>query len=384
METDLYFIPYPLHIYVDECRCFINKIAPEKCYHERENSIFKPRKYFIKTNDLCRMTQKISAAITAVGGFVPEDILSNGDLEKMVDTNDEWIRTRTGISERRILKGADKGTSDLCVPAILKLCEKRGIDPSEIDCLIVGTVTPDMLFPSTANLVCEKIGAVNAWGFDLLAACSGFLYSLTTGAALIESGRYKKVVVCGADKMSSIVDYSDRSTCIIFGDGAGAVLLEPNFEGYGIQDSILKSDGAGKTHLHMKAGGSLKPATMETVARKEHYIYQEGQPVYKFAVTRMADVSEELLKRNHLTGADISYLVPHQANKRIIDATAGRIGLSEDKVMVNIQRYGNTTAGTIPLCLYDWESKLKKDDLLVLAAFGGGFTWGATLVKWGF
>jgi 3-oxoacyl-[acyl-carrier-protein] synthase-3 len=330
------------------------------------------------------MTQKISAAITAVGGFVPEDILSNGDLEKMVDTNDEWIRTRTGISERRILKGADKGTSDLCVPAILKLCEKRGIDPSEIDCLIVGTVTPDMLFPSTANLVCEKIGAVNAWGFDLLAACSGFLYSLTTGAALIESGRYKKVVVCGADKMSSIVDYSDRSTCIIFGDGAGAVLLEPNFEGYGIQDSILKSDGAGKTHLHMKAGGSLKPATMETVARKEHYIYQEGQPVYKFAVTRMADVSEELLKRNHLTGADISYLVPHQANKRIIDATAGRIGLSEDKVMVNIQRYGNTTAGTIPLCLYDWESKLKKDDLLVLAAFGGGFTWGATLVKWGF
>ena len=241
-----------------------------------------------------------------------------------------------------------------------------------------------MLFPSTANLVCEKIGAVNAWGFDLLAACSGFLYSLTTGAALIESGRYKKVVVVGADKMSSIVDYSDRSTCIIFGDGAGAVLLEPNFEGYGIQDSILKSDGAGKTHLHMKAGGSLKPATVETVARKEHYIYQEGQPVYKFAVTRMADVSEELLKRNQLTGEDIAYLVPHQANKRIIDATASRIGLSEEKVMVNIQRYGNTTAGTIPLCLYDWEDKLKKGDLLVIAAFGGGFTWGASLVKWGF
>jgi 3-oxoacyl-[acyl-carrier-protein] synthase-3 len=330
------------------------------------------------------MTQKISAAITAVGGYLPEDILSNGDLEKMVDTNDEWIRTRTGISERRILKGVDKGTSDLCVPAILQLCDKRGIHPSEIDCVIVGTVTPDMLFPSTANLVCEKIGAVNAWGFDLLAACSGFLYSLTTGATLIESGRYKKVVVVGADKMSSIVDYSDRSTCIIFGDGAGAVLLEPNFEGYGIQDSILKSDGSGRTHLHMKAGGSLKPATIETVARKEHYIYQEGQPVYKFAVTRMADVSEELLKRNQLTGADIAYLVPHQANKRIIDATATRIGLSEDKVMVNIQRYGNTTAGTIPLCLYDWESKLKKGDLLVLAAFGGGFTWGATLVKWGF
>jgi 3-oxoacyl-[acyl-carrier-protein] synthase III len=330
------------------------------------------------------MTQKISAAITAVGGYLPEDILSNGDLEKMVDTNDEWIRTRTGISERRILKGAGKGTSDLCVPAILQLCEKRGILPTEIDCIIVGTVTPDMLFPSTANLVCEKIGAVNAWGFDLLAACSGFLYSLTTGAALIESGRYKKVVVVGADKMSSIVDYSDRSTCIIFGDGAGAVLLEPNFEGYGLQDSILKSDGGGKIHLHMKAGGSVKPATIETVARKEHYIYQEGQPVYKFAVTRMADVSEELLKRNQLTGSDIAYLVPHQANKRIIDATANRIGLSEDKVMVNIQRYGNTTAGTIPLCLYDWEDKLKKGDLLVLAAFGGGFTWGASLVKWGF
>jgi len=330
------------------------------------------------------MTQKISAAITAVGGYLPEDILSNGDLEKMVDTNDEWIRTRTGISERRILKGAGKGTSDLCVPAVLQVCEKRGIHPSEIDCIIVGTVTPDMLFPSTANLVCERIGAVNAWGFDLLAACSGFLYSLTTGAALIESGRYKKVIVVGADKMSSIVDYSDRSTCIIFGDGAGAVLLEPNFEGYGLLDSILKSDGGGKTHLHMKAGGSLKPATVETVARKEHYIYQEGQPVYKFAVTRMADVSEELLKRNQLTGSDIAYLVPHHANKRIIDATASRIGLSEDKVMVNIQRYGNTTAGTIPLCLFDWEDKLKKGDLLVFAAFGGGFTWGASLVKWGF
>ncbi len=330
------------------------------------------------------MTQKISAAITAIGGYLPDDVLSNGDLERMVDTNDEWIRTRTGISERRILKGVDKGTSDLCVPAIIQLCEKRGIDPSEIDCVIIGTVTPDMLFPSTANLVCEKIGAVNAWGFDLLAACSGFLYSLTTGASLIESGRYKKVVVVGADKMSSIVDYSDRSTCIIFGDGAGAVLLEPNFEGYGIKDSILKSDGSGKNHLHMKSGGSVRPASIETVARKEHYIYQEGQPVFKFAVTRMADVSEELLKRNNLTGEDIAYLVPHQANKRIIDATANRIGLSDEKVMVNIQRYGNTTAATIPLCLYDWESQLKKDDLLVFAAFGGGFTWGATLVKWGF
>jgi len=280
------------------------------------------------------------------------------------------------------LKGAERGTSDLCVPAVIQLCAKRGIDPSEIDCLVIGTVTPDMFFPSTANLVCERIGAKNAWGFDLLAACSGFLYALTTGTTLIESGRYKKVVVVGADKMSSIVDYSDRSTCIIFGDGAGAVLLEPDYEGYGVLDSILRSDGSGKNHLHMKAGGSLRPPSLETIARKEHFIYQEGQPVFKFAVTRMADVSEELLKRNNLTGNDIAYLVPHQANKRIIDATAHRIGLSDDKIMVNIQRYGNTTAATIPLCLYDWESQLKKDDLLVLAAFGGGFTWGSTLVKW--
>ncbi len=329
------------------------------------------------------MTQKITAAITAVGGYVPEDVLSNKELEKLVETNDEWIRTRTGISERRILRGKDKATSDLCVPAVLELCAKRGIDPLEIDCLIVGTVTPDMMFPSTANLVCDKIGAKNAWGFDLLAACSGFLYSLTTGAALIESGRYKKVVVVGADKMSSIVDYSDRSTCIIFGDGAGAVLLEPNTGGFGVLDSILKSDGSGKAHLHMKAGGSLRPASNETIANKEHYIYQEGQPVFKFAVTRMADVSEELLTRNKLTGEDIAWLVPHQANKRIIDATSQRIGLPDEKVMVNISRYGNTTAGTIPLCLWEWQNKLKAGDLLVLAAFGGGFTWGASLVKWG-
>jgi 3-oxoacyl-[acyl-carrier-protein] synthase-3 len=329
------------------------------------------------------MTQKITAAITAVGGYVPEDLLTNADLEKLVDTNDEWIRTRTGISERRIQKGVDQATSDLCVPAILELCKKRGIDPAEIDCIVVGTVTPDMLFPSTANLICEKVGAVNAWGFDLLAACCGFLYSLTTGAALIESGRYKKVVVVGADKMSSIVDYSDRSTCILFGDGAGAVLLEPTKNGFGVLDSVLKSDGSGKIHLHMKAGGSLRPPSYETVANKEHFIYQEGQPVYKFAVTRMADVSEELLKRNNLTGEDIAFLVPHQANKRIIDATANRMGLSEDKVMINIQHLGNTTAATIPLCLWEWEDRLKSGDLLVLAAFGGGFTWGATLVKWG-
>ncbi len=329
------------------------------------------------------MTQKITAAITAVGGYVPDELLTNADLEKLVDTNDEWIRTRTGISERRIQRGVNLGTSDLCVPAILELCQKRGIDPAEIDCIVVGTVTPDMLFPSTANLICEKVGAVNAWGFDLLAACCGFLYSLTTGAALIESGRYKKVVVTGADKMSSIVDYSDRSTCILFGDGAAAVLLEPNPNGFGVLDSILRSDGSGKAHLHMKAGGSLRPPTYETVANKEHFIYQEGQPVFKFAVTRMADVSEDLLKRNNLTGEDIAFLVPHQANKRIIDATANRIGLSEDKVMINIQRLGNTTAATIPLCLWEWEDQLKSGDLLVLAAFGGGFTWGATLVKWG-
>jgi len=330
------------------------------------------------------MNQKITAAITAVGGYVPDDRLTNSDLEKMIETNDEWIQTRTGIKERRILKGTDKGTSDLCAPAVLDLCKKRGISPEEIDCLIVGTVTPDMFFPSTSNLVCDKIGAKNAWGFDLAAACSGFLYSLTTGTCLIESGRYKKVVVVGGDKMSAIVDYSDRTTCILFGDGAGAVLLEPNYDGFGVLDSILKTDGSGKNYLHMKAGGSLRPASFETVAAKEHFIYQEGQPVFKFAVKGMADVSAELLERNNLTGNDIAWLVPHQANKRIIDATANRIGLSHDKVMINIHRYGNTTAATIPLCLWDWERKLNKGDNIVIAAFGGGFTWGATLVKWAY
>jgi 3-oxoacyl-[acyl-carrier-protein] synthase-3 len=327
---------------------------------------------------------KLNAAITAVGGFVPEDKLTNADLEKMVDTNDEWIRTRTGIEERRILKGKGLATSDLAAPAVLDLCKKRGIDPLEIDCLICATVTPDMLFPATANIICDKVGAKNAWGFDLEAACSGFLYSITTGATLVESGRYKKVVVVGADKMSSIVDYSDRTTCILFGDGAGAILLEPNTEGYGILDSLLKSDGSGCHYLHMKAGGSLRPASMETVAAKQHFIYQEGQPVFKFAVKGMADVSAELLEKNNLTGDDIAWLVPHQANKRIIDATANRMGLSHDKVMLNIQRYGNTTGATIPLCLWEWEPKLHKDDLLVFAAFGGGFTWGATLVKWAY
>jgi 3-oxoacyl-[acyl-carrier-protein] synthase III len=330
------------------------------------------------------MSKKITAAITAVGGYVPEDKLTNFDLEKMVDTTDEWIRTRTGVEERRILRGEGKGTSDMVVPAVKQLCEKRGISPTEIDCLIVGTVTPDMVFPATANVACDKLGATNAWGFDVGAACSGFLYTLTVGASLIESGRYKKVVVCGADKMSSIIDYSDRATCIIFGDGAGAVLLEPNEDGYGIQDSILRSDGSGCKFLHMKAGGSVKPASMETVLAKEHFVYQEGQAVFKFAVKGMADVSAELLERNNLTGNDISWLVPHQANKRIIDATADRIGLDHSKVMLNINRYGNTTAGTIPLCLWDWEKQLKKGDNIVLSAFGGGFTWGATLVKWAY
>ncbi|HEY4877354.1 MAG TPA: beta-ketoacyl-ACP synthase III [Puia sp.] len=330
------------------------------------------------------MSQKITAAITAIGGYVPEQKLTNADLEKIVDTNDEWIRSRTGIEERRILTEPGKATSDLCAPAVLELCKKRGISPEEIDGLIVGTVTPDMFFPSTANLVCDKIGAKNAWSFDLAAACSGFLYSLTMGASLIESGRYKKVVVVGGDKMSSIVDYSDRTICVLFGDGAGAVLLEPNYEGYGILDSILRSDGSGAAYLHMKAGGSLRPSTYETVANKEHYIFQEGQAVFKFAVKGMADVSAELLERNNLTGEDISWLVPHQANKRIIDATANRMGLTKEKVMINIQRYGNTTSGTIPLCLWDWEKQLKKGDNLVFAAFGGGFTWGATLVKWAY
>ncbi|MDZ4807682.1 MAG: beta-ketoacyl-ACP synthase III [Bacteroidota bacterium] len=330
------------------------------------------------------MSKKITAAITAIGGYVPEDKLTNFDLEKMVETNDEWIRSRTGVSERRILKGEGKATSDMGAPAVSELCKKRGIDPLEIDCLICCTVTPDMVFPATANIICDKIGAKNAFGFDLQAACSGFLYGVTTGAAFIESGRYKKVVIVGADKMSAIVDYQDRATCIIFGDGAGAVLLEPNEEGYGIQDSILKSDGSGCQFLHMKAGGSKKPASIETVMAREHYAYQEGQAVFKFAVKGMADVSAELLQRNNLTGDDIAWLVPHQANLRIIDATANRMGLPKEKVMINIQKYGNTTAGTIPLCLWEWENQLKKGDNIVLAAFGGGFTWGATLVKWGY
>jgi len=330
------------------------------------------------------MSTKIKAAITAIGGYVPEDKLTNFDLEKIVDTNDEWIRTRTGISERRILKGEGKATSDMVVPAVKQLCEKRGISPADIECMIVATVTPDMVFPSTANIACDKLGAKNAWGFDLSAACSGFLFAMQQGAALIESGRYKNVVVVGADKMSSIIDYTDRTTCIIFGDGAGAVLLEPTTENVGVIDSILKSDGSGREYLHIKAGGSLKPASEESVKNREHFAYQEGQAVFKFAVKGMADVSAELMERNNLTGDDIAWLVPHQANLRIIDATANRMGLDKEKVMINIDRYGNTTAATIPLCLWEWEKKLNKGDNIILAAFGGGFTWGALWLKWAY
>ncbi len=327
---------------------------------------------------------KLTATITAVGGYVPEDKLTNFDLEKMVETNDEWIRTRTGIEERRILKEPGKGSSDMAVPAVQEILRKKNLDPLDIDCVICATVTPDMVFPATANIICDKIGATNAWGYDMSAACSGFLYALTTGAMYIESGRFKKVIVVGVDKMSAIIDYTDRATCIIFGDGAGAVLLEPTTDGSGIKDSILRSDGSGRHYLHMKAGGSVKPATVETVMSKEHFAYQEGQAVFKFAVKGMADVSAELLERNGLTGDDIAWLVPHQANLRIIDATANRMGLPKEKVMINIQKYGNTTAATLPLCLWDWEKQLKKGDNIVLAAFGGGFTWGATWVKWGY
>jgi len=327
---------------------------------------------------------KITAAITAVGGYVPEFVLSNGDLEKMVDTNDEWITTRTGVKERRILKGAGKGTSDLAAPAVLELCKKRGIDPSEIELIICATTTPDYVFPATANIISEKIGAKNAFGFDISAACSGFLFSLVTGSKFIESGQYKKVVVVGADKMSAIVDYTDRTTCVLFGDGAGAVLLEPNYDGFGIMDSILKSDGSGVKHLHQKSGGSVSPPSHKTVDAKEHFVFQDGQPVFKAAVVNMAQVSAEIMERNNLKSEDIAWLVPHQANKRIIDATANRMGVDDSKVMLNIQKYGNTTSGTIPLCLWDFEKKLKKGDNLVLAAFGGGFTWGSIWVKWAY
>ena len=328
--------------------------------------------------------QKTRAAITAVGGYVPEYRLTNAMLETMVDTNDEWIRSRTGVEERRVLKGEGLGSSHMGAEAVKQILAKRGIDPTEIECIICATVTPDMVFPATANLISEQTGMVNAFGYDLSAACSGFLFALTTGASYIESGRYKKVIVVGVDKMSAIIDYTDRATCIIFGDGGGAVLLEPSENENGVLDSIMKSDGSGAKFLHMKAGGSAKPATIETVAAKEHFVYQEGQAVFKFAVKGMADVSYELMQRNNLTANDIAWLVPHQANLRIIDATANRMDLPKEKVMVNIQKYGNTTAGTLPLCLWEWEKQLKKGDNVILASFGGGFTWGATWIKWAY
>jgi 3-oxoacyl-[acyl-carrier-protein] synthase III len=327
---------------------------------------------------------KITAAITGVAGYVPDYVLTNKELETMVETNDEWILSRTGISERRILKGEGKGTSHIAVPAVLDLLKKTNTKPEEIELLICATTTPDMVFPATANLITAEIGAKNAFGYDLQAACSGFLFALATASKFIESGQYKKVVVVGADKMSSIVDYTDRTTCIIFGDGGGAVMLEPNTEGYGIQDSVLKSDGTGAQFLHMKAGGSRKPATMDTILAREHYAYQEGQQVFKFAVRGMADVSAEVMERNNLKSEDIAWLVPHQANKRIIDATANRMGVGSEKVMLNIEKYGNTTSGTIPLCLWEYEKQLKKGDNIILAAFGGGFTWGAIYVKWAY
>lgn len=327
---------------------------------------------------------KILAAITAVNGYVPDYVLTNQELETMVDTNDEWITSRTGIKERRILKGEGLATSDLAVPAVEGLLKKRGIGAEEIDLIIFCTSTPDMPFPATANILADKVGAKNAWGYDLQAACSGFIFGLATGAQFIESGKHKKVLVVGGDTMSTIVNYQDRTTCIIFGDGCGCALLEPNEEGLGIQDSILKSDGAGKNFLNIKAGGSLRPASYETIDNKEHFAYQEGQTVFKFAVTNMANVAAEIMEKNNLKSEDIAWLVPHQANKRIIDATANRMGVGSEKVMINIEKYGNTTNGTIALCLWEWEDKLKKGDNIILAAFGGGFTWGSVYLKWAY
>ena len=327
---------------------------------------------------------KITAAITGINGYVPDYILTNKELEKIVDTNDEWITTRTGIKERRILKGEGKGTSVLGTEAVNGLLKKTKIDAKEVDLIICATATPDMIFPSTACIIADKIGAANAFAYDLMAACSGFLYALSTASKFIETGTYKKVIVVGADKMSSIINYEDRATCIIFGDGAGAIMLEANYEGLGVQDAILRSDGAGSEFLHMKAGGSAKPATYETVDAKEHSVWQDGQTVFKAAVTSMADVSEEIMKKNNLSANDVAWLVPHQANQRIIDATARRMGVGNEKVMVNIEKYGNTTNGTIPLCLWEWEKKLKLGDNLILAAFGGGFTWGSVYLKWAY
>lgn len=326
----------------------------------------------------------MKAAITGVHGYVPDYVLTNAELEKMVDTNDEWITSRTGIKERRILKGEGMGSSHMGAKAVQGLLEKTNTKPEEIDLVICATVTPDYLFPATANLICDMVGIRNVGSFDIQAACSGFLYALTTGTQFIESGKYKKVIVVGADKMSAIVDYTERTTCVLFGDGAGAVLLEPAEDGFGILDSILRSDGSGQSHLFQKGGGSRYPPTHETVEKGWHHIYQDGPSVFKFAVKNMADVSAEIMERNHLKGDEVAWLVPHQANKRIIDATANRMKVPIERVMMNIYKYGNTTAATIPLCLFDYESQLNKGDNLILAAFGGGFTWGSVYVKWAY
>lgn len=326
----------------------------------------------------------ITAAITAVGGYVPDFVLTNKLLETMVDTNDEWITSRTGITERRILKDDNLGTSYLAIRAAEDLIAKGNINPLEIDLVIVASTTPDLPVAATAVYVATQIGAINAFAYDLQAACSGFLYAMSTADAYIKSGKYKKVLIIGADKMSSIIDYTDRATCIIFGDGAGAVLLEPNYEGLGIQDEYMRSDGMGRDFLKIEAGGSLLPASAETVANRQHFVFQDGKSVYKYAVSGMADVSEKILQRNNLTNADVDWLIAHQANKRIIDATASRIGLEEEKVLVNIHRYGNTTSGTLPLVLFDFEKKFKKGDTLIFAAFGGGFTWGSIYLKWAY
>lgn len=328
------------------------------------------------------MIKPIRAAITGVHGYVPEYILTNAELEKMVDTTDEWITTRTGIKERRILKGDNQGSSVMGIEAVKGLLEKTNTDPRDIDLLVCATITPDMPTPATANIIAHAVGAVNAFSYDLQAACSGFLYAMVTGAQFIETGRCRKVVVVGVDKMSSIVDYGDRMTCILFGDGAGAVLLTPNEAGQGIVDSILKGDGAGEEHLHQKAGGSRRPPSYATIDAKAHYLYQNGQAVFKIAVNKMAEVVEDIMQRNYLSSDDIRYVVPHQANQRILSAMAQRVGVSMDKVMINIDQFGNTTAATIPLCLWQYESQLKPGDRLILAAFGGGFTWGGAYVIW--
>ncbi|MBC7391435.1 MAG: ketoacyl-ACP synthase III [Opitutaceae bacterium] len=330
------------------------------------------------------MLKKTRAAITGVGGHVPDYILTNKELEKMVDTNDEWITSRTGVKERHILKGEGQGTSHMGEKAVRDLLRKTNTDPLEVDMILCATATPDYIFPATANLICDMVGAKNAFSFDLQAACSGFLYGLVTAQQFIETGKYKKVIVVGADKMSSIIDYTDRKTCIIFGDGAAAVMLEPDDSGNGIQDSILRTDGSGLPYLHLKAGGSRRPASLETIQNREHYVFQEGATVFKFAVTNMAGVAAEIMERNNLTSDDVAYLVPHQANKRIIDATAERMGVGGDKVLVNIEKYGNTTAATIPLVLWDFEKNFKKGDNIILAAFGGGFTWGSCYLKWAY